>query len=174
MPQVFAIANVPDDIDGAGATDGAVWTADGANGAGWEAPSGGAAFAFDGATFTPGNYVAGSGVRTVDIELTLSGAPITVGRIGFFLTVISGSGNTWTDGGFDVNGTVFRFYLYDSIFAGIACLQCAIDASDGHVIAYAEIYNSTEADKDDLSVQVMLPSGFVVTSAAIVVPATTP
>ena len=41
--------------------------------------SGGAEFAFDGATFTPGDFEAGSGAREITVTLTLDGTPVGMG-----------------------------------------------------------------------------------------------
>lgn len=43
MAMALGIVNVPDEIDGTGGGDGQVWTANGANGAGWENAAGGGA-----------------------------------------------------------------------------------------------------------------------------------
>lgn len=156
------------DIDSESATDGQVLTADGAGAAAWEdASGGGASFAFDGATFTPGELVAESGARTVDIELTLGGEPITSGTLQLLFTVTNADGDL--DATFDVTTFAFRFYLWDGVQETVASLLCGIEAVDGHVTADAELYNESERDVVNY-VHVFLPDGSVVTSDAITVP----
>lgn len=81
MAQFFALTPLnAANFESGAAGDGQVLTADGAGNAAWEdAAGGGASFAYDGATFTPGAFVANSGGRGVSIELTLGGASITSG-----------------------------------------------------------------------------------------------
>ena len=104
MAQFFGLMNLnAANFDSGVAGDGEVLTADGAGGAAWEAAAGGggAAFAFDGATFTPGTYTEYSAYREVTIELKLNGAPIPSGYLFTSVNVwcYSMAGNYWYGSG---------------------------------------------------------------------------
>lgn len=160
------------------AGDGQVLTADGSGGAAWEdvpAGPGGASFAFDGATFTPGEFVAGSQVRSIEVELTLSGSSIATGGAWVIWGLMSN--NTATpptlSGNTDLTDTDYStapsLISWGGIVNNIAHTIWMVSASGGSIKFTAGTYNAAEA-AEDIYLFVLLPSGGFVFSSAISIP----
>lgn len=127
----------------------------------------GMAFAFDGATFTPGEFVADSGSRTVEIELTLESAAITSGTLG---TIIQAAGDDTLNG--DTAPKQFSIDAYAiTIDEGLedSVRYVVIPAADGHCKVTATLENF-DAEAADQYLIALLPTGAVAVSDAISVP----
>lgn len=166
------------------ASDGTVLTADGSGGAAWvEAAGGGAgaAFAFDGATLTPGAYNADVNWRNVDVELTLGGAAITTGTI-WFMVAASKTGTFIAEDGFAPVEVVARMSsgsLSDTAMRAFADAYnatslIAITPSGGHAIATVVLENVTNTPGVGGYIVVFLPSGGIVRSDLIEIGAEPP
>lgn len=159
-------------FDSGAATDGQVLTADGAGNAAWEAATGGgASFVYDGVAFTPGTFTADSGARTLEIELTLGGDPITSG-------IVSGWAHMTTDTVFD-NNTNSKYWF--DLFSEATCfitgtsvdaywmLRFICAAATGHC-KFTITFNNAEVAAVDVYVNVFLPSGGIATSELFSIP----
>lgn len=93
-----------DTVDSGAAAAGELLTADGAGGAAWGPP--GQVFAFDDIVFTPGEFVAEQGYRSVVISLATAGDDVPDG---IYLVPVTIYGNGYTSYSLDIDDDTWRF-----------------------------------------------------------------
>ena len=118
--------------------------------------SGGTEFPFDSATFTPSEYIEGSGGRSVTIQLTLDGSPISEQDIAvwLFLTDSLGEIGTGSDVDFEYlgDGSYAEVVREDELYVGFI-----VEADSSGEIEFE--YENDNVAEDVLTVGVLLPSG---------------
>lgn len=157
------------------ATVGQVFTADGNGGAAFQDTAtggGGASFAFDGATFTPGEYVEWSGSRDITVELTKGGASIASGYVFADIALFSSLDFT-DDDSVNTNNTFSLPLAASRVWTNEK--QCYlnpkkvfVEAASGTTSIIVTV-NGTYEDID-VYLAVTLPSGAFVVSGIITVP----
>lgn len=126
-------------------------------------------FAFDGATFTPGEYVEESGSRTMTIELTLDGSSIDSGTVMFYIF------STLTDDFSSGEGPANLVDFLDEVGYGYAgnttdTYFLIIPASGGKIETMLTFVNEEETDSPAYYAVIPLPDGGVAVSDSFIIP----
>lgn len=162
-----------ENFDSGAATDGQVLTADGAGNAAWEAAGGGggASFAFDGVTFTPGTFTADSGAREVEVEFTLGGNSIASGNVAvLFYISLGGFDQYRTDKWESVGGMGEYLLRFWTKVENVMAIYFGYTAAAGKISDTWKLQNDEQAVAEDQYIYIIFPNGTYLKSDAISVP----
>lgn len=124
--------------------------------------------AYNGATFTPGDFEADSGQRNVGIEFTIDGNSITTGTVGAFVfSTTSLPINSETQNS-AIIGQETYYHEIDNA-SPVTLIFVAVTSDGDQCIGSVTVINGAP-DAADRYVCVLLPTGEIIASDAISVP----